>query len=105
MARVRRSGEVAIDDDRCMLHPGCAGGFSVRLHDRASTLSLNPVHAAACHDVRAGCQHRAPANASDDPASRADVLHELGDARIFGEQGSVSFILDPEPRRVQSWIQ
>src|SRR5262249_20641634 len=38
-------------------------------------------------NLRAGCQQRPTANAGDDSASRAHVLYEFSDARIFGEQG------------------
>src|SRR5262245_4360523 len=89
MARVRRSYEVAIDYDRRILHPGCTGGFGVGLHDqfRVRRTVIEPRHAAASNDLRAGCQHRPSADASDNPASSADVLYELGYARIFGKQG------------------
>ena len=33
MVRMWRSYEVVIDYYRRILHPGCTGGFSVRLHD------------------------------------------------------------------------
>src|SRR5215470_5751838 len=89
MARVRRSYEVAIDYDRRILHPGCTGGFSVGLHDQFGVRRavIEPGHAAASNDLRAGCQHRPSADASDNSASSADVLHELGYAWIFGKQG------------------
>src|SRR5262249_1757705 len=80
MTRVRRSDEVAIDDDRRILHPGCTGGFRVGLHDQFGIRRavIEPGHAAASNDLRAGGQHRPSADASDDSASSADVLHELG---------------------------
>src|SRR5262249_37744401 len=89
MARVRRSYEVAIDYDRRILYPGCTGGFSVGLHDQFGVRHavIEPRHAAASNDLRAGRQHRPSADASDNSASSADVLHELGDAWIFGKQG------------------
>src|SRR5262245_50017652 len=89
MARVRRSYEVAIDYDRCILYPGCTGGFSIGLHDQFGVRHavIEPRHAAACNDLRAGGQHRPSADASDNSAASADVLHELGYARIFGKQG------------------
>src|SRR5215470_1551084 len=89
MARVRRSYEVAIDDDRRVLHPGCTGGFSVGLHDQFGVRRavIEPRHAAAGNDPRAGGQHRPSADASDDSASSADVSYELGYAWIFGKQG------------------
>src|SRR5262245_6299262 len=89
MARVRRSYEVAINYDRRILHPGRTGGFSVGLHDqfRVRHAVVEPRHAAASNDLRAGCQHRPSADASDNSASSADVLYELSYARIFGEQG------------------
>src|SRR5262249_34178866 len=61
MARVWRSYEVVIDYDRRILHPGCTGGFSVRLHDQfgVSRTVIKPRHAAASNDLRAGCQLRA----------------------------------------------
>src|SRR5262249_1951503 len=60
MARVRRSYEVAIDDDRRILHPGCTGGFSVGLHDQFGVRRavIEPRHAAAGNDPRTGGQHR-----------------------------------------------
>src|SRR5262245_33347475 len=89
MARVRRSYEVAIDYDRRILHPGCTGGFSVGLHDQFGVRHavIEPRHAVASNDLRASCQHRPPADAGDNSASSADVLYELGYARIFGKQG------------------
>src|SRR5262249_33146779 len=89
MARVRRSYEVAIDYDRRILHPGCTGGFSVGLHDQFGVRRavIEARHAAARNDLRAGCQHRSSANASDNSASSADVSYELGYAWIFGKQG------------------
>src|SRR5262245_47434222 len=89
MARVRRSYEVAIDDDRRILHPGCTGGFSIGLHDQFGVRRavIESCHAAASNDLRAGCQHRPSADASDNSASSADVLHELGYAWILGKQG------------------
>src|SRR5262245_20301650 len=89
MARVRRSYKVAINYDRDILHPGCTGGFSVRLHDQFGVRRavIESRHAAASNDLRAGCQHRTSTDASDNSASSADVLHELGYARIFGKQG------------------
>src|SRR5262245_27444089 len=89
MARVRRSYEVAIDYDRRILHPDCPGGFSVGLHDQfgVSHAIIEPRHVAASNDLRAGRQHRPSADASDNSASSADVLHELSYARIFGKQG------------------
>src|SRR5215467_11052390 len=89
MARVRRSHEVAIDDDRRILHPGCTGSFSVGLHDQFGVRRavIEARHAAASNNLRAGCQHRPSADASDNSASSADVLYELGYAWIFGKQG------------------
>src|SRR5262245_2080643 len=89
MARVRRSYEVAIDYDRRILHPRRTSGFSVRLHDQfgVSHAVIEPRHATASNDLRAGSQHRSSTDASDDSAARADVLHELGYARIFRKQG------------------
>ena len=89
MARVRRSYEVAIDYDRRILHPGCTGGFSVGLHHQFGVRCavIEPRHAAAGNNLRAGCQQRPPADASDNSASSADVLYEHGYARIFGKQG------------------
>src|SRR5215510_5016337 len=89
MARVRRSYEVAIDYNRRILHPGCTGGFSIGLHDQFGVRRavIESCHAAASNDLRAGCQHRPSADASDNSASSADVLHELGYAWILGEQG------------------
>src|SRR5215510_8591377 len=89
MARVRRSYEVAIDDDRRILHPGCTGGFSIGLHDQFGVRRavIESCHAAASNDLRAGCQHRPSADASDNSASSTDVLHELGYAWILGKQG------------------
>src|SRR5262245_29799877 len=89
MARVRRSYEVAIDHDRRILHPGCTGCFSVGLHDEFGVRRavIEPRHAAASDNLRAGCQHRTSADAGDDSAASADVLYELGYARIFGKQG------------------
>jgi hypothetical protein len=45
MARMRRSHEIAVDDDRRILDPRCAGGFGVGLHDQLGydAASLNPV--------------------------------------------------------------
>src|SRR5215813_3766164 len=89
MARVRRSYEVAIDDDRRILHPGCTPGLSVGLHDQFGVryAVIEPRHAAAAGDLRTGGQHRSSADASDDSASSADVSYELGYAWIFGKQG------------------
>src|SRR5262249_31598215 len=89
MARVRRSCEVAIDDDRRILHPDCPGGLSVGPHGqcRVRRAVIEPRHAAASNDLRAGRQHRPSADASDNSASSADVLDELGYAWIFGKQG------------------
>src|SRR5262245_1281989 len=89
MTRVRRSDEIAIDDDRRILHPGCTGGFSVGLHDQFGVRRavIEPRHAAAGNDPRTGGQHRPSADASDDSASSADVSYELGYAWIFGKQG------------------
>src|SRR5262245_11470306 len=89
MARVRRSYEVAINYDRRILHPGRTGGFSVGLHDqfRVRHAVVEPRHAAASNHLRAGCQHRPSADASDNSASSADVLYELCYARIFRKQG------------------
>jgi hypothetical protein len=86
---MRRSDEVAINDDRRILNPGCTGGFGVGLHDEfgVGDAVVEPRHAMAGNNLRAGCQHRPSADASDDSAPRADVLYEFGDARIFGEQG------------------
>src|SRR5262245_26339259 len=80
MTRVRRSDEIAIDDDRRILHPGCTGGFSVGLHDQFGVRRavIEPRHAAAGNDPRTGGQHRPSADASDDSASSADVSYELG---------------------------
>src|SRR5262245_53581437 len=88
-AWVGRSYEVVVDYDWRVLHPGCAGGFSVRLHDQFGIRRavIESGHAAASNDLRAGCQHRPSADASDNSASSADVLHELGYARIFGKKG------------------
>src|SRR5262245_34659290 len=89
MARVRRSDAIAIDDDRCILHPGRTGGFGVGLHDQFGVRHavIEPRHAATSNDLRAGCQHRPSADASDNSSSSADALYELGYARIFGKQG------------------
>jgi hypothetical protein len=89
MARVRRSHEVAIDNDRRILHPGCTGGFSVGLYDQFGVRCavIEPRHAAASDDLRASCQHRPSADASDNSASSADVLYEPGYTRIVGKQG------------------
>src|SRR5262245_29987603 len=86
MARVRRSYEVAIDDDRRILHPGCTGGFSIGLHHecRVGDAVVEPRPAMPGNNLRAGGQHRPSADASDDSASSADVLYELGYAWIFG---------------------
>src|SRR5262249_24841342 len=88
MTRVWRSYEVVIDYDRRILHPGCTGGFSVRLHDQfgLGCAVIESRHAAASNDLRASCQHRPSTDASDNSAASADVLHELGYARIFGKQ-------------------
>src|SRR5262245_25897763 len=89
MAWMRRSYEVAIDDDRRVLHPGCTSGFGVGLHDQLGIgrAVVESRHVAPGNDLRAGRQHRPSADASDNAASSADVLDELGDARIFGQQG------------------
>src|SRR5215813_11727147 len=89
MTRVRRSDEVAIDDDRRILHPGCTSGFRVGPHHefRVGDVVVEPRHAMPGNNLRAGCQQRPTADAGDDSAPRADVLYEFGDARIFGEQG------------------
>jgi hypothetical protein len=89
MARVWRSYEMAIDYDRCILHPGGTGRFRVRLHNQFGVghAVIEPRHAAASNDLRAGCQHRPAADARDNSASSADVLYELGYTRIFGKQG------------------
>src|SRR5262245_6535003 len=89
MTRVRRSDEVAIDDDRRILHPGCTGGFRIGLHHEfgVGDAVVEPRHAMASDNLRAGCQQRSTADAGDDPASRPHVLYEFSDARIFGEQG------------------
>src|SRR5262249_1712078 len=89
ITRVRRSDEVAIDDDRCILHPGCTGGFRIGLHHEfgIGDAVVEPRHAMASNNLRAGCQQRSTADTSDDSASRAHVLYEFSDARIFGEQG------------------
>src|SRR5215813_8643973 len=89
MARVRGSYEVVIDYDWRILHPGCTGGFSVGLHNQFGVRHavIEPRHAAPSNDLRPGCQHRPPADASDNSASSVDVLYELGYARIFGKQG------------------
>src|SRR5262245_59403323 len=89
MARVRRSYEVAIDDDRRILHPGCTGGFSIGLHDQFGVRRavIASCHAAASNDLRAGCQHRPSADASDTSGSSAAVLHKPGYAWILGKQG------------------
>src|SRR5262245_56565545 len=89
MARMRRSYEVAIVYDRRILHPGRTSGFSVGLHDQlgVSHAVIEPRHAAASNDLRAGRQHRSSADASDNSAAGADVLHELRYARIFRKQG------------------
>src|SRR5215471_15678533 len=89
MAWMRRSYEVAIDYGRRILHPGCPGGFSVRLHDqfRERYAVVEARHTTTGDDLRAGCQHRSPADTSDDSAPRADVLYEPGYARGFGKQG------------------
>src|SRR5215471_8883989 len=89
MTRVRRSDEVAIDDNRRILHPGCTGGFRVGPHHefRVGDAVVEPRHAMPGNNLRAGCQQRPTADASDDSASSADVLHELGYAWIFGKQG------------------
>src|SRR5262249_40629526 len=62
---------------------------SVGLHDQfgISHAIIEPRHAAASNDLRAGRQHRPSADASDNSASSADVLDELGYAWIFGKQG------------------
>ena len=59
MARVRRSYEVAINYDRRILHPGCTGGFSIGLHNQfwVRHAVIEPRHAAAGNNLRAGCQH------------------------------------------------
>src|SRR5262249_22487147 len=89
MARMRRSYEVAIDDDRRILHPRCTGGFGVGLNDEFGVRHavVEPRHATASNDLRASYQHRPSADACDNAASSADVLYELGYARIFGKQG------------------
>src|SRR5215470_10990018 len=89
MAWMRRSYEIAIDYDRRILHPSCAGGFSVRLHDqlRERNAVVEARHATARYNLRAGCQHRSPADTSDHTASGVNVLYEPGYARIFGKQG------------------
>ena len=89
MTRVRGSYEVAIDYDRRILHPGCTGGFSVGLHDEFGVRRavIEPRHAVASNNLRASCQHRSSADASDNSAASADLLYELGYAWIFGKQG------------------
>src|SRR5262245_39896023 len=86
---MRRSHQVAINDHRRILHPGCTGGFGVGLHDEfgVGDAVVEPRHAMAGNDLRARCQHRPAADASDNSSLSADVLDEFGDARIFGEQG------------------
>src|SRR5262245_41589657 len=88
ITRVRRSDEVPINNDRGILHPGCARGFRVGLHDEfgVGDAVVEPRHPAAGNNLRPGCQQRPTADAGDDPTPRADVLYKLGDARIFGEQ-------------------
>src|SRR5262245_64765308 len=55
MARVRRSYEVTINDDRRILHPGCTGSFSVGLHDQFGVRRavIEARHAAASNNLRA----------------------------------------------------
>src|SRR5262249_16285711 len=81
--------EIAIDDDRRILHPGCTGGFSVGLHDQFGVRRavIEPRHAAAGNDPRTGGQHRPSAGASDDSASGADVSYGRSYGGFFGKQG------------------
>src|SRR5262245_48004778 len=85
---MRRSYEVAIDDDRRILYPGCTGGFGIGLHDqfRERHAVVEAGHVTTRDNFRAGCQHRSPADTSDDTAPGVDVLYEPGYARIFGKQ-------------------
>src|SRR5262245_56208518 len=89
MARVRRRHEVAIDHDRRILHPGRTGGFGVGLHNQfgVGRAVIEPGHAAASNDLRTRRQHRPAAYARDNSPASADVLYELGYARIFGKRG------------------
>src|SRR5262245_55014314 len=89
MARMRRRDKVAIDYDRRILHPGCTGGFSIGLHHQVGVRRavIEPRHAAASDDLRAGCQHRPSAYAADNSAASADILYEPGYVRISGQQG------------------
>jgi len=56
-----------------ILHPGCTGGFGVALHDQLGVRHavVKSRHAAASNDLRASCQHRPSADASDNSASSA----------------------------------
>src|SRR5262249_795406 len=90
IAWMRRSYEIAIDYDSRILHPSCAGGFSVRLHDqlRERDAVVEARHATARYNLRAGCQYRSPADTSDDTALGVNVLYQLGYTRINSKQGS-----------------
>src|SRR5262245_47768914 len=89
MAWMWRSYEIAIDYDLRILYPSCAGGFCVRLHHqvRERNAVVEARHATTGYNLRAGCQHRSPADTSDDTASGVNVLYELGYTRIFSKQG------------------
>jgi hypothetical protein len=66
----------------------CTGSFSVGLNHQLGVRHavIESRHAAAGNNPRAGCQHRSPADASDDAASSADILYELCYPRILGKQ-------------------
>src|SRR5262245_202966 len=89
MAWMWRSHEVAVDYNWRILHPSCAGGFCGGLHDqfRERQTVIEARHATPTYNLRAGCQHRSPADTSDDATSRVNVLNEPGYAKIFGKQG------------------
>src|SRR5262249_483478 len=90
---MRRSHEVAINDHRRILHPGCTGGFGVGLHDEfgVGDAVVEPRHAMASNDLRARCQHRPAADASDNrhldkfghPCARGILDHVAGVEDLF----------------------
>src|SRR5215813_8782030 len=99
MAWMRRGYQVAIDDDRRILHPSCAGGFCVGLHDqfRERSAVVESRHATTCYNLGAGCQHRSPADTSNDTASRVDVLYAMV---TRGSSASKAGLLAPPGTRI-----
>src|SRR5262245_66130543 len=61
----------------------------VRLHHqvRESNAVVEARHATTRYNLRARCQHRSPADTSDDTALGVNVLYELGYTRIISKQG------------------